>query len=73
MILLANILIFTIYTVYDNQLIKIRFLDKLRDDIPDTYFSWWHLAIESSIEVYMDFVYLFLDILSILGSDDDDD
>lgn len=73
LILLANILIFTIYTVYDNQLIKIRFLDKLRDDIPDTYFSWWHLAIESSIEVYMDFVYLFLDILSILGSDDDDD
>lgn len=70
-ILVADILIFTLYTAYDNQMMKIRFLDKLRDDIPDTGKSWLLLAISSSLDIYLDFVNLFLDILSLLGDDDD--
>lgn len=71
LILVADIIIFTLYTAYDNQMIKIRFLDKLRDDIPDSGRSWWLLAMSSSIDIYLDFVNLFLDILSLLGDDDD--
>lgn len=71
LILVADILVFTLYTAYDNQMIKIRFLDKLRDDIPDTTGSWWMLAMSSAIDIYLDFINLFLDILSLLGDDDD--
>jgi FtsH-binding integral membrane protein len=71
LILLADIVVFTLYVAYDNQMIKIRFLDKLRDDIPDSNRSWWLLAMSSSIDIYLDFVNLFLDILSLLGDDDD--
>lgn len=70
LILVADIVVFTLYTAYDNQMIKIRFLDKLRDDIPDSSISWWLLVMSSSIDIYLDFVNLFLDILSILGDDD---
>ena len=70
LILLADIVIFTLYAAYDNQMIKIRFLEKLRDDIADSKQSWWLLAMSSSIDIYLDFVNLFLDILSLLGDDD---
>lgn len=52
-------------------MIKIRFLDKLRDGVPDSGKSWWLLAMSSSIDIYLDFVNLFLDILNLLGDDDD--
>lgn len=70
LILLADIVVFTLYIAYDNQMIKVRFLDKLRDDIPDSNRSWWLLAMSSSIDIYLDFVNLFLDILSLLGDDE---
>lgn len=72
-ILIADIIIFTLYSAYDNQMIKIRFLDKLRDGVPDSGKSWWLLAMSSSIDIYLDFVNLFLDILNLLGDGDDDD
>ncbi|MBF0006450.1 Bax inhibitor-1 family protein [Enterococcus faecalis] len=71
LILLADVVVFTLYVAYDNQMIKIRFLDKLRDDIADSKKSWWLLAMSSSIDIYLDFVNLFLDVLSLLGDDDD--
>lgn len=70
-ILVADIIIFTLYSAYDNQMIKIRFLDKLRDGVPDSGKSWWLLAMSSSIDIYLDFINLFLDILNLLGDDDD--
>lgn len=70
-ILIADIIIFTLYSAYDNQMIKIRFLDKLRDGVPDSRKSWWLLAMSGSIDIYLDFINLFLDILNLLSDDDD--
>lgn len=47
---LIDIAVFTLYIMYDNQLIKVRFLVKYRDDIPDTLSSWWSLALDSAID-----------------------
>ena len=47
------------------QLIKVRFLSKYRDDIPDTKLSWWLLAADSSFDLVLDFVNLFLDLLTL--------
>ncbi|MQS53546.1 Bax inhibitor-1 family protein [Companilactobacillus mishanensis] len=71
-IMFADIIIFTLYTMYDNQMLKFNFLSKYRDDIPDTNTSWWLLALDGSIDLYADFINLFLDILSLFGSSDDD-
>lgn len=68
---LIDILVFTLYIMYDNQVIKVRFLLKYRDDIPDTLGSWWSLALDGALDIYLDFINLFLDILSLLGDDDD--
>lgn len=62
---LASTVIFTLFTMYDNQLIKVRFLSKYRDDIPDTKLSWWLLAADSSFDLVLDFVNLFLDLLTL--------
>lgn len=69
---LVDIVVFTLYIMYDNQMIKVRFLDKYRDNIPDSLASWWALSLDSSIDIYLDFINLFLDILSLFSSDDDD-
>lgn len=69
---IIDIVIFTCFIMYDNQMIKVRFLDKYRDDIPDTKNSWWILAMDSSIELYLDFMNLFLDFLTLFSSDEDD-
>lgn len=68
---LIDILVFTLYIMYDNQVIKVRFLLKYRDDIPDTLGSWWSLALDGAPDIYLGFINLFLDILSLLGDDDD--
>lgn len=69
---LIDILVFTLYIMYDNQMIKVRFLDKYRDNISDSLASWWGLALDGSIDIYLDFINLFLDILSLFSGDDDD-
>lgn len=72
LLLIGDIVLFTIYSMYDNQMIKIRFLDKLRDDVADTPNSWRLLAMSGALDIFLDFWNLFLDILSLLGNDDDD-
>ncbi|GKQ42435.1 membrane protein [Companilactobacillus sp. RD055328] len=69
-ILLANILIFTLYIIYDNQMIKVQFLAKLRDGVSDSSKSWWLLALSSSTNIYLDFINLFMSILRLLGNRD---
>lgn len=69
-ILLANILIFTLYIIYDNQMIKVEFLAKLRDQESDSVSSWWLLALSSSMNIYLDFINLFMSILRVLGNRD---
>lgn len=71
LIIAADILVFTLYIMYDNQMMKVRFLNKSRDGIYDSPESWWVLAIDSSIDIYLDFINLFLDILSLFGDGDD--
>lgn len=71
-VILIDILVFTLYIMYDNQMIKVRFLIKYRDNIPDSLSSWWSLALDSAIDIYLDFINLFMDILSLFSSDDDD-
>ncbi|MDO1605832.1 Bax inhibitor-1 family protein [Lactobacillus sp. YT155] len=67
-ILLATILIFTLYTIYDNQMIKVTFLAKYRDSEPDSNVSWWLLALSSAMDLYLDFINLFMAILRLLGN-----
>lgn len=69
---IIDLIVFTLYTAYDNQLIKVRFLDKYRDEIADTKISWWLLALDSSEELVLDFVNMFLDFLTLFSSRDED-
>lgn len=53
---LLDILLFILYIMYE---------------ISDTPASWWSLALDGAMDIYLDFINLFLDILSLFGDDDD--
>lgn len=67
LLLVADIVVFVLYTVYDNQMIKVRFLANFRGEVADGYDGTF-LALDSSLDIFLDFINLFLDILSIFSS-----
>ena len=67
LLLVADIVVFVLYTIYDNQMIKVRFLANFRGEVADGYDGTF-LALDSSLDIFLDFINLFLDILSIFSS-----
>ena len=67
LLLIADIVVFVLYTIYDNQMIKVRFLANFRGEVADGYDGTF-LALDSSLDIFLDFINLFLDILSIFSS-----
>lgn len=67
LLLAADIVVFVLYTIYDNQMIKVRFLANFRGEVADGYDGTF-LALDSSLDIFLDFINLFLDILSIFSS-----
>lgn len=67
LLLVADIVVFVLYTIYDNQMIKVRFLANFRGEVADDYDGTF-LALDSSLDIFLDFINLFLDILSIFSS-----
>lgn len=67
LLMFADIVVFVLYTVYDNQMMKVRFLANLRGEVPDEYDGTF-LALDSSLDIFLDFINLFLDILSLFSS-----
>lgn len=63
LLLVADIIVFVLYTIY----VKVRFLANFRGEIADDYDGTF-LALDSSLDIFLDFINLFLDILSIFSS-----
>lgn len=67
LLLVADIVAFVLYTIYDNQMIKVRFLANFRGEVADGYDGTF-LALDSSLDIFLGFINFFLDILSIFSS-----
>ena len=67
LLLVADIVVFVLYTIYDNQMIKVRFLANFRGEVADDYDGTF-LALDSSLDIFLGFINFFLDILSIFSS-----
>lgn len=67
LLMFTDIVVFVLYTIYDNQMIKVRFLANLRGEVPEGYDGTF-LALDSSLDIFLDFINLFLDILSLFSS-----
>lgn len=67
LLLVADIVVFVLYTIYDNQMIKVRFLANFRGEVADGYDGTF-LALDSSLDIFLGFINFFLDILSIFSS-----